>query len=268
MILRTLRNALLFSLFVLGVFVVTDKVRCSQPKTSTCNLIISKDTTYITEPLDSCGCPDYTAALYQRLSEGVTPDNNAVALFLLACKPSEVFQGLSEEGRKRYLKMLGIKSLPEKAAYLIEFDDYVKSRPDGKTLMDIPVGSDNSLWNQFSEADERPWSKQEYPFIANWLAAVEKPLALVVEASKRPRYFNPFVPRQKSDQLPQVSDAYFFDPPIAILCRRFTRTLRIRAMLPLTRREGERSMGRPLGMSSTGSSDKPSLDIHRCARCN
>ena len=30
---------------------------------------------------------------------------------------------------------------------------------------------------------KRPWSKKEFPSLAGWLAANEKPLALVVEAS-------------------------------------------------------------------------------------
>ena len=44
-------------------------------------LVISKETTYITEPLRSDGTPDYVAALNQRLSKGVTPENNAAVLF-------------------------------------------------------------------------------------------------------------------------------------------------------------------------------------------
>ena len=48
---------------------------------------ISKATTYITEPLRSDGYPDYIAALNQRLSKGVTPENNAVVLFWRAMGP-------------------------------------------------------------------------------------------------------------------------------------------------------------------------------------
>src|SRR6516225_3610527 len=37
---------------------------------------ISKETTYVTEPLDRYGYIDYARALNQRLSQGVTPENN------------------------------------------------------------------------------------------------------------------------------------------------------------------------------------------------
>jgi hypothetical protein len=41
---------------------------------------------------------------------------------------------------------------------------------------------------------KRPWSKKEFPLLAGWLAANEKPLALLVVASKRPRRFDPLIP--------------------------------------------------------------------------
>ena len=37
-------------------------------------MTISKETTYITEPLRADGYPDYIAALNQRCSRGVTPE--------------------------------------------------------------------------------------------------------------------------------------------------------------------------------------------------
>ncbi len=38
---------------------------------------------------------------------------------------------------------------------------------------------------------KRPWSQQEFPVLAEWLAANETPLTLVVEASNRPRRYDP-----------------------------------------------------------------------------
>lgn len=48
---------------------------------------ISKETTYITEPLHPDGYPDYVAVLNQQFSEGVTPENNSAVLFLKAVGP-------------------------------------------------------------------------------------------------------------------------------------------------------------------------------------
>src|SRR5262245_43901123 len=41
---------------------------------------ISKETTYVTGPLDKDGYIDYAAALNERLGQGVTPENNANVL--------------------------------------------------------------------------------------------------------------------------------------------------------------------------------------------
>jgi len=38
-------------------------------------------------------------------------------------------------------------------------------------------------------------SKKNFPMLADWLSANEKPLALLVEASKRPRCYDPLSPR-------------------------------------------------------------------------
>src|SRR4029078_1861738 len=57
----------------------------SKPK-----ITISKETTYITEPLRPDGYPDYVAALNQRMSLGVTPENNAAVLLQKAFGPSEI----------------------------------------------------------------------------------------------------------------------------------------------------------------------------------
>ena len=51
---------------------------------------------------------------------------------------------------------------------------------------------------QLTPAMKRPWSKKEFPLLAGWLAANEKPLALLVAASKRPRRYDPLIPEDGS----------------------------------------------------------------------
>src|SRR5262245_55897881 len=48
---------------------------------------ISKETTYVTGPLDKDGYIDYVAALNERLRQGVTPENNANVLIWKALGP-------------------------------------------------------------------------------------------------------------------------------------------------------------------------------------
>jgi hypothetical protein len=127
---------------------------------------ISKATTHIVGPLRKDGSVDYIAALNRRFSRGVTPENNAAVLFWKAVGPKEI----DSEYRDKYFQMLGIPPLSEKGDYFVDFDN-----TDG----------------QLDKATERPWSQREFPVLAEWLAANEKPLALMVEASKRPRRYDP-----------------------------------------------------------------------------
>jgi hypothetical protein len=157
---------------------------------------ISKETTYITEPLRQDGYPDYIAALNQRASQGVTPENNAAVLFWKAMGP-----GASDaKNRERRFQMLGILPLPEKGNYFIPLEAYAKGLMDTEKLPNAKTREDGlqAMWAQLGPAMERPWSKQELPLVAGWLEANERPLALLLEASKRPRRYDPLVGGEKA----------------------------------------------------------------------
>jgi hypothetical protein len=153
---------------------------------------IGKETTYVSGPLDKDGYIDYAAALNKRLSKGVTPENNANVLLWKAFGPHP-------EGRtampSAYFKLMGIQPPPERGEYFLSLWRYLLERlhldPTGKQVSNIE--------NQLELAGERPWTAKQYPHIAAWLKTNEKPLALVVEATKRPRYFSPLVPSRTED---------------------------------------------------------------------
>jgi hypothetical protein len=151
---------------------------------------ISKETTYLTEPLRPDGYVDYIAALNRQHSRGVTPTNNAAVLFIKAVGPA----GIKPGHRAEYFRLLGIPPLPDTGDYYVPFDAFAKSaaakpRPAGQKIV-----RQEELMKQYLAASGRPWSREELPLLAEWLAANEKPLALAVEASKRPRFFDPLVP--------------------------------------------------------------------------
>jgi len=153
---------------------------------------ISKETTYILGPLRPDGYPDYVAALNVYASKGVTPENNAAVLLWQAFGPNEI----NEKARDRFFKKLGIPPLPEKGDYLVPFDQYARAAREGQNS---PPGDNQSEKDaeeddkQFDRAQERPWSKEECPLVAKWLEANENPLKLVVEATKRPRFYSPLM---------------------------------------------------------------------------
>ena len=138
------------------------------------------------------GYVNYVAALNERFRAGVTPENNAAVPFLQAMGPGEI----GPKCRDEYFRLLGNRPLPEKGDYYLTVDKYAKAGKEAGrpvTKAEEEKGPD-ILWDQLTQGMKRPWSKQEFPVLAGWLAANEKPLALLVAASKRPRRFDPLVP--------------------------------------------------------------------------
>jgi hypothetical protein len=147
---------------------------------------ISKETTYITEPLRSNGYPDYVAALNQRLSEGVTPENNAAVLLWKAMGPKM----LDDKNREPFFRMLGIPPLPEEGDYLAANDKYYE-----RAAAEYQKNQDKTKEpsTQFFEIMKRPWSKKEFPIWAEWVEGNQKHLATIVEATKRPKCYEPLI---------------------------------------------------------------------------
>ena len=198
-----------------------EKPATTAPRKPPVRVTISKETTYITEPLRPDGYPDYVAALNQRASRGVTPENNAAVLFWKAMGPGAI----DEKDRKKYFEMLGMQPLPEKGDYFVDYREYLKQKQGDKPSSVVPpTDGCDPLQDQYTMAQERPWSKEEFPEVYEWLATNEKPLAMVIEASKRPRWYHPAI-----SSTGFVTDAL----PLALICqsRSGARALKARAML-------------------------------------
>jgi hypothetical protein len=194
---------------------------------------ISKATTYITEPLHPDGYPDYLGAINRRLSRGVTPENNAVVLLWKALGP----KGITEKHRQRYFQMLGVAPLPEKGDYFVtsssRVNRYESEHPPAATPPMPPTGTPQERedpaktpWGQMDVALKRPWSKREFPFWAEWLQINEKPLALVVEACRRPRRYEPLISGKDGTE-----PAICAQLPVTEYSRDCVRALKMRAML-------------------------------------
>ena len=204
---------------------------------------ISKETTYITEPLRPDGYPDYLAALNQRLSQGVTPENNAAVLFWRAMGPKPI----PEKIRQEYVRRLGLPPLPEQGAYFQPFEEYAASiaKQAGQEL------SSEQIDQMYRQAMEGPWKAEQFPLVAQWLQANEKPLVLLIEASRRPRRYEPLVVGQPEENQPEMLLAVLL--PAAGQMREVARTFRIRAMYRL-------------GQGKTAEAWEDLLTIHRLAR--
>src|SRR5258708_6422439 len=58
----------------------------------------------------------------------------------------------------------------------------------------MQVVSDSMDW-----ASHWPWTAEAEPDLADYLSRNERPLAVVIEATRRPQYYNPLVPKMSED---------------------------------------------------------------------
>jgi hypothetical protein len=182
-------------------------------------LPLGKETTYITEPLDKDGYLDYESALNDRLGKGITSENNANVLLWKALGPRpEGGKGMPEG----YFKRLGIKEPPENGDYFIGYRAYLKDQAK------VEATEIDKIVDQPSEAARWPWTAKDYPHLAAWLAANEKPLVVVVEATRLPEYYNPLVSHRSEKVHPALIAALL---PSVQKCRQLTNALAARAML-------------------------------------
>lgn len=157
----------------------------AQPRITT-----GKETTYITQPLRSDGYPDYVAALNQQHSEGTTPENNAAVLLAKVYGPKVI----PEAVRDRTYELLKMPPLPEQGDYLVSRTDMLR-RWKEKLPVNAETGlSNEELSNQFDIATERPWTREEFPMVAEWLDLNAAALKLGIEATKRPKHYWPYLP--------------------------------------------------------------------------
>ena len=161
-------------------------------------IIVSRETTYITEPLGEDGLPDYVAYWVQQASEGVTPENNASVLIWQAIWPAD----LEEKHWRSFCAALGMQ-IPSGDESLVPADSK-QVRQELTTWLadrfDKPVELELEHWEEkldgtayevVDEARERPWTSEKIPALAHWVKGNERPIDLFVQAAERPRYYSP-----------------------------------------------------------------------------
>jgi hypothetical protein len=178
----------------------------SSAKKSKPPFTISKETTYLTEPLTEDGYVDYVAAINKRCSEGVTAENNAAVLLLEAIGPKTI----KEEMRERYYQMLGVKAFPEQGDYFVPFWDFYEAKRPA-TGNRPPTQEDNTETQKacdlFYKTMEKPWTAEKHPLYAEWLKANRKPLEKIIAGTKRQKYYAPMIVEKVENYAPLISAA-------------------------------------------------------------
>jgi hypothetical protein len=127
---------------------------------------VSPETTVITKPLRPDGSVDYVAAINERQSEGVTPENNGFVSWLKVIGAD----ALPQSTREQTLKMCGAQGLGNTSA---PFADYERQ---------TSIARSESL---------RLWKAQDDPVFAAYLSHEAPSLDLAVEAANKPRWWMP-----------------------------------------------------------------------------
>jgi hypothetical protein len=180
---------------------------------------LGKETTVVTGPLTKEGYVDYEAALNDRLGKGITPERNANVLLWQVLGPTpEGGNGMPAE----FFRRMGMKEPPKGGPYFVSLYRYIKD--------DVKLEREKweELWDQQSRAAVRPWAAKDYPHVAAWLKVNEKQLDRVVEATRRPDYFNPLVSHRANKGPGALIGALL---PSVQKCRELVNALAARAML-------------------------------------
>src|SRR5262249_25408385 len=115
---------------------------------------------------------------------------------------------------------------PEKGDYFIDLNQFMKDRlkidPSGKEA--------EKNWMRLDRISQRAWTAKEHPDFAGWLEANARPLALTVEATKRPKYYSPMVLAKSWEGSAGLIHALL---PAVQKCRGLANALAARAILRL-----------------------------------
>lgn len=184
---------------------------------------IGRETTYLTEPVRDDGTIDYLAALNDRLSEGVTPDNNA---FIAIAYTMGRDDWRSAEKRRFVYRWLKVDPPPATLAQFVTYNTFadrhsLKPRPPATQPSEQFL---NALEDQLQQSDaisppslnhwlkdqlpqgraatqpdrtdqahlpEGPWKPEAYPRVYAWLKRNKAALGRVAIALHRPKWYAP-----------------------------------------------------------------------------
>jgi len=183
---REVRHSVCFGIVASCLLAVTT-ARAEDPPAAAAEpkprVTVSKQTTVVTGPLREDGYVDFLAALNQHASDGVTPQNNAAVGLWEAFGPD----GIPPKLRGEFFRLLGIDPPAAEGRYFVTFDDFLQKLPQAQRDENVDYR------NQYDQALTQPWDAARHPLLQRWLTANQLPLQKLVSASRRARYYSPYV---------------------------------------------------------------------------
>lgn len=219
-----------WSVVVVGVLGIVGFVYLALPGRQ--KYTISAETTVATGPIDVDGSVDYAAALHERASQGIDPNENACVLIWEAVGPRpEGGNYLPDD----YYQWLGTVRPPDVGEYAVSWDKFVRESLQAKQINHL------EWYERVDRCRKWPWKGADQPDVADWLQINAKPLEVIERATRRPTYYNPLVPNRDAEgrRGPLISCLL----PHVQVCRNFATMLTTRAMLRLGSGETEKAWG-------------------------
>jgi hypothetical protein len=183
--------------WIAGLFVLLLVWFCFQLLGPDPQLIVSRPTTFITQPLRPNGLPDYERYVLELNRSDVTQQDNAAVLLWQALQGDSVDPAKTKALRAE----LGVASDAAKypaleSAYHDKFEKRIFAWIRGQNSKFYKdYHSDYSDYHGVDKLIEqcmsRPWTSQDCPVLAEFVRQNGPQLDLIVSASKRPRFYWP-----------------------------------------------------------------------------
>jgi hypothetical protein len=154
---------------------IADDAAASGPSALPFN--VSPQTTAAVGPLNADGSVNYVGAINQKFSDGVTPYNNGVVVWLKIMGTDAV----SAKVRDEFVKMAGLSDAP-RAGWV-----------DWGTISGDMGGNSKKADGELAYVTSHVWKSADHPEFAAYLKDREALLALVGEAAQRDRWWSPAV---------------------------------------------------------------------------
>ncbi|TWT46663.1 hypothetical protein [Botrimarina hoheduenensis] len=165
--------------------------------------VISPQTTVLTEPLRADGWPDYEEAIRRRWARGATPANNGAIPFWRAMITSDLGELDDPAEQDLIARELGIKTLSLGDGFVGGPD--ALERRLAEELQQAHPRAVIATENLLTFFHRKPWTKQDSPLLASWVAANAAAYQLLHEAAAA-SHFYPSSPTLLDDQRDRLQD--------------------------------------------------------------
>ena len=147
-------------------------------------LSVFKRFTFVEGPIRENGLIDYATAINRVQSKDVTNENNIVAAL------PDVFgaEMIPNQYRAAWFKEMGLEEPGVDGSYFVDWRDFLKANNE--------FANDIEKLGVIKQLLQKPWTSEQFPLVAKWINAQSAQLQKLESASKRKKYYAPFLQSQ------------------------------------------------------------------------